>query len=247
MFHLAANYGSLDNTANQQISALNDGILSIRNNVHVPPYDLQAVGVLGLGAQLTNVRIANPYLQAITQPYVLPLQKAALPVVNNPIADYRKRPIIYRGSEGIVYQVTNGVAGPTKTTVLTWLKATEQPAPTGQPYAIQGTSTTAAVANTWTPISVTWNFNLPAGIYSVIGGVYYATNAIAFQVTFPNMYYRPGGLGYAADGNVMWEPQWNGGLGEWGQFDTISLPMLSVLNNSTDAAHTFYLNCIRLR
>ena len=247
MFHLAANFGSLANVANTDVPALNDGILSIRNGHHVPAEDLQLVASLPLGALLVRARINNPYLQAIAQPYLLPVQRTALPNTIRSLADYRKHPIPYRNSEEIQYQITNSGAGPTNTYIISALKRSDNPAPTGQPYMLQGTSTTAAVASTWTPVSMTWNFNLPAGLYSVIGGVYYANNAVAFQVTFDGMYYRPGGIGYATEGIEPWMPQLTGGFGEWGQFNTISLPRITVLNDSTDASHTIYLNCVRLR
>lgn len=247
MFHLAANYGSLGNTANTDVPALDDGILSIRNSHHVPAEDLQLVAALPIGDEVLRMRIANPYLQAIAQPYIVPVQNAVVPVANYPIADYRRNPIPYRNSEEIQYQVSNSASGPTATTVLSWLRQMERPAPTGQPYMLRGTSTTAAVAYTWTSLTMTWGFNLPAGLYSVIGGVYYATNALAFQITFDGMYYRPGGLGYAVEGINGWGEMLVGGMGEWGQFNTISLPRIRVLNASTDATHVIYLNCVRLR
>lgn len=247
MFHFAANYESADNTANLDLNALDDGILSIRNNHHVPSEPLELRAALGLGDELLRARLNSPRVRAMSPIYLLPILNAAVPNTDVQIADFRNNPIRMSAAEEIIWEVTNSGAGPTATFVLSWLFSSFRPAPTGEVFIVRGTSTTAAVAATWTNVTVTWDFQLPAGVYSVIGAAYYATNAIGFQVQFDGQYYRPGALGFATEGHSVWRGQLNGGLGEWGQFDTVSLPRVRVLNGSTDNAHTFYLQIVRIR
>lgn len=246
-FHLTANFVALANVANTDVPALNDDVLYRQNSHFVPDVDCDLMAAYASAVTLTAARLNNPKTRQITPAYLVPIGTTLLPITRPQVVDYRMRPFRLRAQEEIVWEATDSAAGPNNLYLINWLGFGNSPAPNGDIYGLRGTSTTAAVASTWTTVDVAWQNTLPAGEYSVIGASYTATNAVAFSLIFYDQFWRPGGLGKAAAGIAEWEPQLWGGLGEWGRFTTITLPRLRVLNDSTDNAHTFILNCVRLR
>lgn len=247
MFHLAVNYGSLDNTANQAIDALGDDVLSIRSSQHTPYQDMEQFATLASGAQLSRARDVTPNVAKLLNSYLSPINVNAAIQLDQLVQEQFDNPIIRRANEGIAYQVTNAVAGPTDTYVFNWLRTSHVPAPrAGQVLTMRGTSTTAAVASAWTSIDMTWEPNLQAGTYAVIGGVYYAATALAFSVIFDGQFFRPGALGHVTEGVTPWRKQRNGGLGMWGTFGVQSYPRIRVLNGAAVAVHTVYLDIVRI-
>lgn len=246
MFHIAANFVALGNTANTEVPALQDDVLQIRNSRHIPTQDLQMVMAYSSAVTLLRTRLQTPTVQKIALPFIVPVGVALLPPTDPNFADYRDTPFMLRQDEGIVWQSTDSAAGPNNHYILSWLTPGLRPAPKGNIFTLRGTSTTAAVASTWTTIATTWDSELPAGWYSVIGGMYHATNALAFSLIFENQYWRPGGLGGASAGIRPPLPQLKGGMGEWGRFRSLTPPTIRVLNDSTDNAHTIYLDVVRV-
>lgn len=247
MFHLAANFGSLADTANTQVNALSDDVLGMRSSLHVPFESLENFATLASGALLLRARDATPSVAQLMNSYLNPLNPNAAIQLDQLVQEAFDVPIIRRPNEGIVYQITNSGAGPTATYVFQWLRKNFVPAPTGQCFTMRGTSTTASVANAWTTIDMTWEPSLVEGLYAVIGGVYHAATALAFSCIFDNQFYRPGGLGIVTEGTTPWRRQRRGGLGLWGTFGVQSYPRIRVLNGAAVSAHTIYLDVVRLR
>lgn len=244
--HLAANFVALANVANTDAPALNDSILTILNGHHVPRGDTFLLGAYASAVTMTNARLYTPFAIQTTPPYLYPHGTTLLPPTLPAWVDWRRNPFLLRANEEVPWQLTDSAAGPNNAYVLSWWSDGVQDAPQGPVYKFLGTSTTAAVASTWTPVTTTWTNTLPAGRYACIGGSYYATNAIAFSATFYNQYFRPGGLGFASHAAIPPSIQTMGGSGLWGYFDTLNLPKMTVLNDGTDNAHTFVLDVVRL-
>lgn len=246
MFHLATNFGNLGNTANTAINALNDDVLLINNNQHVPAVPLNCLAEFGMGDELLRARDVTPSVAQLMNSYI-PIHNEAQPAALEWPSWMQSFPKRRKRTEGIAYQVSNSAAGPTDTYIFQWLYESFTPAPIGQVYTMRGTSTVASVANVWTTLSsVTWEPSLPEGRYSVIGAAVVGTTEIAFSLIFPGQFYRPGGLAGLTEGNPTWERQRYGGLGEWGQFDLQTFPIPRVLNGGAVASHTIYLDVVRL-
>lgn len=246
MFHLATNFGNLGNTANTAINALNDDVLSINNNNHVPDSPLQCYAEFGMGDELLRARDTTPSIAQLMNSYV-PIHNEAQPTTLEWPSWNPSNPKLRKPGEGISYTVSNSGAGPTDTYIFQWLYESFAPAPSGQVYTMRGTSTIASVANTWTTLTtVTWEPSLPAGTYSVIGAHVTGVTEIAFSFIFPGQRWRPGGLAGATEGNPTWERQRRGGLGEWGRFSLQTFPIPRVLNGGAVAAHTIYLDVVRV-
>lgn len=249
MFHLAAYTSTaLANTANTDIAALFDGILTIQNSHFILNQDMQLQLAAAMSVSLVRARLNSGTLRQINPSYVRPVSVATLPPTDPNVMDLRANPLTLSGREELQVEATSTQTG---TEVFTALLALSpgplQPAPRGNIIIARATSTTAAVANSWTQVAVTLETGLPVGEYAIVGGEYHATNAIAFRLTLDNQYWRPGFQGHATTGLRPHFAQLWGGLGEWGRFTNFSLPRFEVLNNSTDNSHTFYLHLIKTR
>lgn len=246
MFHLAANFVALANTANTEVPALEDDVLVRRQSRHTPVEDLRLFAAYSSAVTLLRTRLASPSVRGVTPAFITPVGVALLPPTDPNFMDLRDNPFLLRRDESVIYESTDSAAGPNNHYIISWLSPRLTPAPVGDVYTVRGTSTTAAVASTWTTITVTWDTDLPQGMYSVIGGLCFATNQIAFQVIFNGQYYRPGGLGGASAGIRPPWPQLMGGFGEWGRFRSLDYPGIRVLNDGTDNAHTVFLQCVKV-
>ena len=246
MHHLCCYTENLNAGTNQDIDAIQDQVLSIRNNDYTPGINMNLIALAGLGANLTRVRLNSPRVQALQPPYFLPLITAAQPPEDAKAVNLTQRPFLVQNSEGIDWQVTGDQGVAQQQYVFNWLTTNMQQARVGEIFTLRGTATTTNVANIWNDIDIQWDFNLPQGQYEVIGGVYYGATAIAFRCLFDGQVFRPGGLGGANEGELPWAAQLNGGLGAWGVFDTVTLPNIQCLSSGADTAQTIYLQVIRV-
>lgn len=247
-FHMAAYTELLGTTANTDIDALTDDIITITNAHFQPQRDYDLVFAHVQSATLNRVRLVSPSMRQITVPFIRPITLATLPATDPNVADYRSNPFRIRALEEFAMEATSDIAmGTERFTGLVGLSSGLTPMPRGDVYTFRGTSTTAAVANTWTTLTTTFADILPAGSYVVVGGDYVATNAIAFRLNFENQIERPGGLGFATLGLRSHWMFYKGGLGIWGMFTSTRNPIVQVLNNAADAVHTIHLDIVRVR
>lgn len=250
-FHLAAYTVALGTTANTDITALTDDIMLIQNNHFVPSKDMKIMAAYASSATLSRTRLNSPRIRQFAQSYIRPINVATLPAANPNIAFYFDAPIIIKAQEELQVEATSGIAmGTERFLCLLWLMDATLPGPIPAPqsdvYTIRITSTTAAVANSWTTISASYETQLPQGTYAVTNIEYQATNAMAIRAIFDGQFYRPGSLGTQALANRTSTWLSMSQMGVWGQFNTVTLPRLQVLNNSTDASHEIYMECSRV-
>jgi hypothetical protein len=247
MFHTCAYTLALGTTANTDVPALNDDILAISNSHFLPQRDYDLVYASAMAATLNRARIVSPTNRQITLPFIRPAIAAALPPANPNVANYIANPFRIRGLEELAIEATSDIAmGTERCNVILGLSTGYDPPPRGDVFTLRGTSTTAAVANTWTTITMTWADILPAGTYACLGLESIATNQVASRLIFENQVERPGCLGAATLGLQCWESFQKGKLGVWGRFKSTRMPIVQVLNNSTDAVHTIYMDLVRI-
>lgn len=247
MFHLAAWSKLIDNTANTDVTPVTDDILPIQNSHFVLPQDMQLVAAWAASATLSRARLNSGSLRQVNPPYFRPLNVAALPANDPNLVELAHRPFTLKGQEELILEATSGVAmGTERSTFLAWMMPNFDPAPQGDTYFIRFTSTTAAVANVWTTLAVTFETSLPKGRYAAVGCELQSTNGQAHRLIFDNQIWRPGFLSISSLGNRTHVYDYRQTLGKWGEFTTVSLPRFQVLVNGTDAAHEGYLQCVRL-
>jgi hypothetical protein len=246
MFNLCAYYGNLANVANTDTPSVVDDILAISNNHFLPQQDLDIIFAAAIGGLLDRQRIVSPTNRQITLPFIRPVHAAATFPTNPQVADYRDNPFRIRGLEELAVESTNTGAGPTDTWSLLALQTTFEPVPRGNIFTLRGTSTTATVADVWTTAAFAWADILPDGTYALVGGYLTGATEIAFRCILENQTWRPGGLAGTAAGNAAWPGQMKGGCGVWGRFKPTRMPIIQILNTAAVAAHTCYLDLVRV-
>lgn len=249
MFHLAAYYNSaLANVADTDISALADGIVTIQNNHIIPQTPIQLRAMWARSTALLRVKIRTPKLNQISPVYIRPIGSGGIVPEANPNLDIRfYTPLQLQQLEEIQVLATSSTGTSEKFTALLWMFSTFTPAPLGDVYPLRWTSTVAAVANAWTGIApLTWEQQLPYGMYAVIGSEHFSTNAIGHRWTFDQQYERPGTLSFATNNLRLPYNSERGELGLWGTFHTTNLPRPEVLCNVADNSHEGYLYCVKI-
>lgn len=247
MFHLAANFVAIGQTADTDIVAVTDTILNIQNSHFVlpQPMDLWAAFVSSL--TMTRVKLTFPSIAQYGGTWIRPQSNALLPPTDPNVADYRRAPFRIPAFEEFRYLGTSALACMTEAAyAISWLGAGLTPVPAGNIYTIRATSTTAGVAKTWTPISLTWDNQLPDGRFAVIGSNMVSATGIAHRLVFNGQVWRPGGLSFATAGLRGHDMQTKGGLGVWGYFQPIFYPTCEILDNATGNAHTLFLDCVKV-
>lgn len=246
-FHSSALFVAIANVANTNVPPIQDGIIAISNAHLLPQRDYDIVYAHIAAVTLVRARMVSPTNRQITLPFIRPIQAALLPPTNPNVCDFRDNPFRINALEEFSIEGTDSAAGPNNCTAIVGLSESFEPVPRGNIFTLRGTSVTAAVANTWTQLVTTWDDALPAGQYAVVGMTAFATNQLAARLIFENQVVRPGSVGQVAEANRNHDMFRKGGLGTWGRFMSTRMPVVEVLNNGTDAAHTIYLDIVRLR
>jgi hypothetical protein len=247
MFHTLANFVSISTTADTDVTPVQDDIVLIQNSHFVFQDPVSLIMAAAMSANISRVKLSTPKTRQITNPFLRPLIGAAIPPTNPNVADYRSNPFHLKGQEELSFLATSSIAmGNENLTIVSSYLVTPDPTPQGDIYTLRGTSTTAAVANKWTSLSVTWADNLPQGQYAAVGLQVESTNAQAARLIFQNQFYRPGALSVTGLQNRSHDMFRYGNSGVYGRFIQTAMPTVQVLANAADATHEVYLDLIRI-
>lgn len=247
MFHLVAFEEAIGTNANTDMDAITDDILAIQNSHFFPGEDLDLIFAAACSATANRARIVTPKLRQITPPIIQPPDANATFGADPNLAVYRDSPLRLRAGEEIAVEFTSDIAmGTEQAYAILGLSRGLRAAPRGDYYALRGTSTTAAVANTWTTLTTTWADSLPQGTYAVVGMRVTGVSEVAARLIFNDQIWRPGCLGSALVGNKGAGIFRNGGLGEWGRFRNDIMPRVQVLNVTTTAVHDIVLDIVQV-
>ena len=256
MYHLAMYSESLGSVTNSDINAATDDVLGVRNShlILTEPYDL--IAYHGASSTLTRARFGNASLQQIGIPHLFPLGRSDTIPARPEIVDRRVLPIRLPMDEEITIEATTDAVGPVISNFVLWLK------PEGETYnlpmgrdrlQVRATAVVVAgAASAWTALAnLTFERDLLAGSYAIVGAVVVAANAIAFRLRFPDAVtirgkqLRPGALVMNAVGLMPWEAQF-GGLGEWGRFHTFSPPQVQCFDDTAGGTYEVRLDLVYL-
>lgn len=245
--HLLAYEEAIGTTANTDLDAITDDIVTIQNSHFFSNVDFNLIWASAMSATLNRARIQAPALRQITPPFIRPVIAAATPPDDNKVADYRDNPFRLPRLEEIAIEASSDIAmGTEQCLALLGVSAGMRPAPAGNVFTIRGTSTTASVALTWTTLATTWADTLPDGRYAVVGLELIAATSVAARIIFEEQQWRPGCLGVAAVGSRNDQMFRKGGLGLWGTFNSWAMPQIQVLNTAAVAVHTAYMDLVRV-
>lgn len=247
MHHTVAYTGSIAaGTSFVEVAALQDEIITIQNNHFLPQEEYDIQYIFASCTNYNRARFVSPSNRQITTPFIRPANSATLPASNPNIAVYSGSPFRIKGLEELSVELIHDDAAAQRATVLMGWSKNFTPIPMGDIFTLRGTSTTAATANAWSTLTTTWQDQLAAGTYAVIGAEVQSTNAIGFRLIFENQILRPGGVSITSLGNRTAPLFYKGGLGNWGNFKSTRMPIVQVLANAADASHSVYLDIVRI-
>lgn len=247
MFHLAAWAASLGTTADTDITAATDDILTIQNSHFVLAQEMKLIAALAMSATLSRAKIASPTMRQIASPFIRPIRVAATPGDNVNMWLLDHSPFSIKPYEEIQVQATSAIAmGTEPFAAFAWLQDNFVPIPTGNIIPLRFTSSTAAVSNTWTTLSLTFADTIPTGRYAAVLSECQSTNARAHRWIFSNQVWRSGFPSFTALSQRLPYAIEKGQFGVMGYFNSNDLPRFQVFVNGTDNAHEGYLHAVRI-
>lgn len=241
-FHLADYTVAIGTTANTDVPALQDDILTIINS-HFQlraPMDLVKASVLS--ATLLRARLDSPTMRFFGNPFVRPVVVGATWPTNPNVMHMFEHPMHLPAGEEIAIQATSGIAmGTERLHALITLMDVPEPIPAGTPFAVRFTGTATATANSWTTITFTMDQALPVGMFDMIMSECQGTTQIAHRWLFDQQQWRPGFASLAALGSRMTYEDYMFRYGKMGSFLNTSLPRLQILCTAADTAQEGYM------
>lgn len=247
MFHLAAFFANTGPVTDGDIAAMTDDILAINNNHFTLSQPMQLLAAMAMGATLTRAKLSSPTLRQFAPPYIRPINQALIPAANPNMMLLDHSPYQLTPLEELQFLATDTTGTTENVTGLVWLSADgARGIGVGNITPLRFTSATAAVANKWSSVPITFTDTIPAGVYAMVLSECQSTNGQAHRWIFSNQYWRPGFPSYAALGSRQPYAIAKGQFGEMGRFRSNDLPRLQVLANGADAAHEGYAWCVKV-
>jgi len=246
MHHTALYTASVASTAETDLAAAPDGILSIQNGHFLPQRNFQLWYAGAAGGILSRARVVTPSARQITTPFIRPVSVGADFGMPQRVDVMEAGPLDLKQGEEIAVFVTNTAVAATRTNAVLGLGIGAKTPVAGQQFTLRGTSTTAATAAAWSLLSVTWQDVLPQGVYAVTGAEFVSATQICGRLIFEGSPWRPGAPGITGVGNAA-DPLFRyGGLGMWGQFTNYAYPNVEVACVAADASHEVYLDLVKI-
>lgn len=246
MWHIGAYSGTPAGTTAVQVNALSDGILRIGpTNGFTIPQDMALLFAWVGCSTMQRAYFSSPKLLQVNPLYVRPTNLGLQPLLNPNVAWWGPNYPMLRGQEDVLLFGTEGTGGNAMLGLLA-VSPQIEPVPNGEIYTVYATSTTAAVATTWTQVSYTLSQALPAGNYAMVGSQHSSATAVAHRWTFPGQYWRSGFPSNLLETSQPWEGVLDRRCGKMGQFPQYNTPLLEVLCTGTDNAHQIFMDLIKV-
>ena len=231
------------------ITAVSDPHLTVSGeDIIVPPELPNLVGVYGVGANLTALRVVSPTIRAVCPIDIAPVDKSATPSDVARFADYRENPIALTGEEALNVQASNDAAAGSETRVTAIVFLADGPITPvrGKIFTVKCTSSTTLTEYQWTNGSLTFSQDLPAGRYQVVGMRAESSGLIAARLVFPGYPWRPGVIGRTSASQPDILQFRYGNFGIFGEFDHNRPPTVDFLSSSADTSEVVYLDLIKV-
>lgn len=245
--HVVAFSASIAQNSVLQVDAITDDVFSINSGRFLSQGGYSAYWAFATGTTLDRARIAMPSFNPIAYPWFRFVNRPTVGIPQPNVTSYVRQPLRLPDKEYLAAQALHTAAAAERATIVLGLGTRLTPAVPGDVFTIRGTSTTAAVANTWTSVSTTWENDLEGGFYQVVALSHVSTTANACRMIGQFQVERPGvvsGRAVSWRQDPIFEP---GVLGEYLKFESDSFPSMQVLCESTDNAHTFLLSVVKVR
>lgn len=245
MFHLVAYSASIATGVETDLTPVPDLIMPIANGHFFPNQDVRLLFAAAMATNLQRARIVTPTARQVTTPFIRGIMAGLVPTSPAQLGTYLSNPFRLKQLEEIQLLAFQNAAGAQRVTCLLGLETQPATAVVGDVFTIRGTSTTAAVANTWTPLTVTWQDVLPVGTYDIVGLQHVSANGQACRLSIEAERYRPGCMSAALISDIAHPYFFKGAMGRWASFNNYAFPVPEVLANAADASHEIYMDIVR--
>lgn len=246
-FHMLAYSASVNSAAFTDTTPVNDTVYQIQNGHFLLPTPKRLIFGQHLATSALAMRLVSPRIRQVTTTNLIGVSnRQATMLTQARVADYRNNMPMLSPLEELECDTLNDAGGAERQNAIFGVCDQLTPQPQGDTFGFLGTSVTAAVASTWTPITMTWNDLLPNGRYAIVGLKHSSASAIACRLFIPNQVDRPGcisSINRYDDTDPMFR---RGGLGIWGTFENTNMPRPEVLCNTTDNAHTIVMDIVKI-
>lgn len=253
MFHLASFYSSLAlNSVYAQVNAVADGSLP-RNgaNQYILPANMRVLAAHGQGVSTSRLQIQAPSLRNTAYPEIYPINVAA----RTAIADQQK--VQTYGDQGprllmnetVGLYGSEGAVGASPTNAALWLGERFEPIPPGPIITLVATATITLVDTAWTLGTLSFETQLAAAEYTIVGMECVSDNANYARLVFPGQVnYRPGVPVQDTYGKMTSrDPFRMGRAGIFGRFQFNAPPQVEVFGAAAASTlGTYFLDVIKM-
>jgi len=255
MFHLAGFGETIDAAgALVNIAALADDVIATSgDDLRVPSLNQ----ILAIAAGVASggegyARLDAPSLLRKTRQYISPVNgngdADAEPGSPPAVMDFRDNPLRLRSTEDIQALIDSDTTSAQFQWLLALFSDGQVVKPSGEIFTVRATATATLTVDVWTQTQVTFQDNLPAGEYAVVGMRAISAGLIAARLVFRGGEgWRPGCIGLDSDSDLDHPMFRHGGLGVWGRFSHNSEPAVEFLSVVADTAEEVYLDLIQVR
>lgn len=237
---------SKDSAVLANIAAVADEhVRIVGDDVVIPALDMLA-GYYFNGVSFTQGQLSSPSLREVLLIDVEPADVLAEPSTRPPFHDLMEKPLQLDATEALNALVAEDGVGATRLNAFAWLSDGPTSPIVGDMRTLRATGTTTLIAFTWTNCALTLTQTLPAGRYQVVGLRVQSATCIAARLVFPGGIWRPGVIGFDADGDVDEMRFRNGNAGVFGEFNHDAPPTVDVLAAAGDTAEVVHLDLIKI-
>jgi len=253
------------NIAFTPVAALPDPhVTVVGNNIQVPPDTLQLALVYGFGgsytagntAVISNIRIQAPSLSPFIDVPSFETPAGGIagdhePGSPYPLNIYVRNNIWFVPTENLQVHTRESVTGNDRqSTILVFLGDGNyelNAALAGKMIeTVRATASFAHVPFQWTNGSLTFEQQLKAGTYAVVGMKHISASSIAARLLFTGQGARPGVVGADAKSDIQNRIFRNGNLGVWGYFTHNAPPTLDVFSRAAVTFDEVFLDVIKV-
>lgn len=233
-------------TLEEVLALVDQHITTDGNSVLVPDFAPNLVGILAIGAGLTQAQVTSPSLRKSLQFDVIPLTRAAEPLSPPSLDMFFDNPIPLKPAEGLRALVAEDTGGAEDGQVFIWLMGEADPVPDGNILTVEATGVTTVTADEWSTVPLTISQQLEAGRWAIVGARFEGATCLAGRFIIPGSEFRPGtqGVDLVSDLDVLGSRK--GGWGSWGEFEHTFLPQAEFFCAAADTAQTVWFDLVKL-
>jgi hypothetical protein len=264
-FHLEQFTATIANSTNgatlvQLTSVFNGVVPTLNSGFQVPQSTdgsapLSSLGlVAAVSAHLVRVRMQTPRWAPYPYPDLSPQNRGTAFESPPRIWDFMANPMPMTPTDELDmfaaqnHSTTEAVYG-----AVIFTDGMSRPIPPGRLFQARWTSSTTLTAGAFTPVPITLDIALPAGMYALVGASVFSATGLFFQMlpaTGP--VWRPGGICVQAFDSFQpagqralgWMPSPYMGWGTWMTFRQNTPPQVNVFATSADTAQIGWLDLV---